>query len=120
MTSCEMPQIRISNPGELIETVPYLLGFHPSQSLVLIGFVYAHYGEIDALRRFLAGISAAAAGLVIATTAKMAKPLIQRWSFAPLIALTAFATVGVLRWSLPLTLLVLAPLSVGLAWWTRR
>jgi hypothetical protein len=38
MTSCEMPQIRISDPGELIETIPYLLGFHPSESLVLIGF----------------------------------------------------------------------------------
>ncbi|MEO6500762.1 MAG: DUF4192 domain-containing protein [Jatrophihabitantaceae bacterium] len=38
MTSCELPRIRISDPSELIETVPYLLGFHPRQSLVLIGF----------------------------------------------------------------------------------
>ncbi|MDQ1720531.1 MAG: hypothetical protein QOI26_265, partial [Pseudonocardiales bacterium] len=38
MTSCELPGIRISDPGELIETVPYLLGFHPRESLVLIGF----------------------------------------------------------------------------------
>ncbi|HEX8080660.1 MAG TPA: DUF4192 domain-containing protein [Jatrophihabitans sp.] len=38
MTSCELPRIRISDPGELIETVPYLLGFHPRESLVLIGF----------------------------------------------------------------------------------
>ncbi|HEV2885968.1 MAG TPA: DUF4192 domain-containing protein [Jatrophihabitans sp.] len=38
MTSCELPRIQISDPGELIETVPYLLGFHPRQSLVLIGF----------------------------------------------------------------------------------
>jgi chromate transporter len=92
----------------------------PVVLVTLIGFIYAHYGEIDALRRFLTGISAAAAGLVIATTAKMAKPLIRRWSFAPLIAVTAFLAVGVLQWSLPLTLLALAPLSVGLAWWTRR
>lgn len=38
MTSCELPQIRISSPGDLIETVPYLIGFHPSESLVLVGF----------------------------------------------------------------------------------
>jgi hypothetical protein len=38
MTSRELPRIRISDPGELIETVPYLLGFHPRESLVLIGF----------------------------------------------------------------------------------
>jgi hypothetical protein len=38
MTSCDLPRIQISDPGELIETVPYLLGFHPRESLVLIGF----------------------------------------------------------------------------------
>ena len=37
MTSRELPRIRISDPGELIDTVPYLLGFHPRQSLVLVG-----------------------------------------------------------------------------------
>jgi hypothetical protein len=37
MTSCDLPRIQISDPGELIETVPYLLGFHPRESLVLIG-----------------------------------------------------------------------------------
>lgn len=38
MTSCEVPRIQISDPGELIDTIPYLLGFHPRESLVLIGF----------------------------------------------------------------------------------
>jgi hypothetical protein len=38
MSSCELPQIRVSNPGELIETVPYLMGFHPIESLALVGF----------------------------------------------------------------------------------
>jgi hypothetical protein len=41
MTSCEVPRIQISDPGELIETVPYLLGFHPRESLVLVGFAGA-------------------------------------------------------------------------------
>jgi len=38
MSSCELPQIRVGNPGELIETVPYLMGFHPIESLTLVGF----------------------------------------------------------------------------------
>jgi hypothetical protein len=28
----------VTSPGDLIEAVPYLLGFHPSESLVVIGF----------------------------------------------------------------------------------
>lgn len=38
MTSCELPQIKVATPGELIETVPYLMGFHPVESLTLVGF----------------------------------------------------------------------------------
>ncbi len=38
MTPCEPPLIRVSNPGDLIDTVPYLIGFHPAESLVLVGF----------------------------------------------------------------------------------
>jgi hypothetical protein len=37
-TSC-----RISGPGELLQAVPYLLGFHPAESLVLIGL---HSGRL--------------------------------------------------------------------------
>jgi hypothetical protein len=32
---------------------------------------------------------------------------------------TAFA-IGLMRWPLVAVLLVMAPLSIGLAWWTRR
>jgi hypothetical protein len=31
------PTIRISNPADLLDAVPYLLGFHPQQSVVLLG-----------------------------------------------------------------------------------
>jgi hypothetical protein len=37
MAPTETPRIHVSDPGELIETIPYLLGFHPRQSLVLVG-----------------------------------------------------------------------------------
>ena len=37
MAPTETPRIHVSEPAELIETIPYLLGFHPQQSLVLVG-----------------------------------------------------------------------------------
>lgn len=40
MTDNESVQtLRISGPADLLQAVPYLLGFHPSESLVLIGLV---------------------------------------------------------------------------------
>ncbi|MCW2491339.1 MAG: hypothetical protein JWN47_703 [Frankiales bacterium] len=38
MTFTDARRISISDPGELIEAIPYLLGFHPRESLVLLGF----------------------------------------------------------------------------------
>lgn len=35
--SDEIPRIRLSNPGDLLSLVPYLLGFHPTDSLVTVG-----------------------------------------------------------------------------------
>jgi Domain of unknown function (DUF4192) len=32
----QMPTLRASGPGEVLQVVPYLLGFHPEQSVVLI------------------------------------------------------------------------------------
>src|SRR5262245_890936 len=87
----------------------------------VIGFVYGRFGEIAALQRMLIGVAAAAAGLVLGTCAKMARPLLRdRFAIAPLIALATFASVGVLRWPLPWALAVLVPLSIAIAWVRRR
>jgi hypothetical protein len=40
MTATHADRIKISTPAELIEAIPYLLGFHPSDSLVLVGFAH--------------------------------------------------------------------------------
>ncbi len=88
----------------------------PVVLVTIIAILYARLGETDVLRHFLGGVSAAAAGLLVATTAKMVRPLFRdRALIAPLVALTGFAAIGVLHWPLPLVLLVLAPASVALA-----
>jgi hypothetical protein len=38
MTATDLDRIRISSPDDLIEAIPYLLGFHPCNSVVLVGF----------------------------------------------------------------------------------
>jgi chromate transporter len=93
----------------------------PVAVVIVFGMLYARYGEIETLRRVLAGFAAAAAGLMIATGIKMAQPLFNKgFGLAPVIAVATFIAVGPLRLSLPLVLLVMAPTSVALAWWLRR
>lgn len=93
----------------------------PFLVVLVLAVLYVQYGEIAALQRMLAAISAAAAGLLIATAVKMAEPLFDRRLAAGIvIALAAFIGVGVMRWPMPLVLLTLVPISVALAWWMRR
>jgi chromate transporter len=82
--------------------------------------VYERYSDVDVVRRVLSGIAPAAAGLMIATVAKMAVPLFRAFGPAPFVfAATAFA-IGYMRWPLLWVMLVMAPASIGLAWWSRR
>ena len=93
----------------------------PFLMMVTIGALYAQYGDVDALRRVLTGVAAAAAGLLIATVAKMAVPLFRGPGVrAPLVLLVTAVAVGAMRWPLLPVLLILAPLSVALVWWGRR
>jgi hypothetical protein len=53
--------------------------------------------------------------------AKMAMPLVREGKLGPLLfAAAGFVAVGVLRLPLYWVVLVLAPLSVGWAFWSRR
>src|SRR6267378_227355 len=61
-----------------------------------------------------------AAGLLLATFAKMATPLFRSFGPAPFVVLVTAGAIGVMRWPLPWVMVVLVPLSVALAWWGRR
>src|SRR6478672_3614098 len=63
-------------PGAAVALVG-LIG--PGMAIVTVfAILYSVYGEIDALQRMFAGIAAAAAGLVISMTARMAEPLFKK------------------------------------------
>jgi chromate transporter len=93
----------------------------PFLVVLVLAILYAQYGEIAMLQRMLSAVSAAAAGLLIATAVKMAQPLFdRRLATAIGVAIAAFVAVGVMRWPMPLVLAVLVPVSVALAWWGAR
>lgn len=89
----------------------------PLVIITALAALYARYGDLEVLGRVLAGVTAAAAGLLIATVAKMAAPLFtKRWDWAPLVAILAFAGVAIMRWPLPYVFAGLAPISIAFAW----
>lgn len=82
-----------------------------------LAWAYAHYGDAAAIGRMLAGILAAAIGLMAATIVKMTRPLFRRsLHHAPLVALLTFAAIGLAQWPLPWVLIIVAPVSIALAW----
>ncbi len=89
----------------------------PLVIITVLAALYAYFGDIAVLGRILSGIAAAAAGLLMAIVAKMAAPLFRkRWDFGPPVAILAFIGVALMQWPLPLVFLVLAPISIALAW----
>jgi chromate transporter len=89
----------------------------PIVLVIVLGAIYARYGQMEALRGVFAALGAAAAGLVISTAVKMAAPIVRQRPVTGLpIIVGGFVMAGLLRWPLPLVLAVLAPISIGLAW----
>jgi chromate transporter len=89
----------------------------PMILILIIGAIYAHYGDLPELRRALTGVASAAAGLMMATVAKMLQPLFRnRGVVGPLIAVATFVAIAVMHWPLPLVLLVIVPVSIAYAW----
>ena len=93
----------------------------PMVIATILAALYARYGEIDALRRVLAGVSSAAVGLLIAVVLKMMTPLLEKRDRVGLVILTAvLVAIGVLRLPLQLLLLVAIPLSLAISIFMHR
>jgi chromate transporter len=93
----------------------------PVVIVTILAALYARYGEIDALRRILAGVSCAAVGLLISVLFRMMMPLVRKRDLVGLVALAAvFIAVGLLRLPLAAVLLVAVPLSIAITFVMRR
>ena len=108
--------LRIRGAAGSAVAVAGLMG-PPVLLVMFVGAIYAHYGDLPALRRMLTGVAAAAVGLLMATVAKMALPLFRSSNVAaPLISLATFIAIGIVHWPLPLVLIVIVPVSIAVAW----
>ena len=93
----------------------------PTAIITILAALYARYGEIDALRRILAGVSCAAVGLLMATVLRMMTPLLKRRDVIGLVLLVAvLVAIGVARLPLQAVLLVAIPISLAVTVYMRR
>jgi chromate transporter len=88
---------------------------------MVLAALYARFGEVEALRRILSGVSCAAVGLLISVVFRMMMPLVRKRDLVGLVLLAAvFIAIGVLRLPLPAVLLAAIPLSIAITLAMRR
>ena len=93
----------------------------PALIMVVMGMLYHRYGEIDALRRILAGVACAAIGLMLAVVFRMMTPLIKRRDVIGLsVMAVVFVAIGILRLPLAAVLLVAIPISILITYAMRK
>ncbi len=105
-------------PGALAAIGGMLAG--PFFIVIALGIGYQHYGEMPLLRHAISGMSAVAAGLILATALKMGKALFakggwrnRRGMLKLALLVLAFTGLGLLKWRLVLVFLLLAPLGAA-------
>ena len=93
----------------------------PVVIVTALGALYGRFGGLAEVRDALTGLGACACGLICATAARMAEPLLKsRLRLAAPFMLAGFCAVAILRWPLPYVLSGLAPISIAAAWSSRR
>jgi chromate transporter len=97
-------------------TVLGLLGA-PVGIVLVLGVLYARYGGLPVAHHALAGLAAAAAGLVLGTALKISTPVFARQSNTAL-AVCVCALVLLGHFSLPVTMALALPVSLFFAWRT--
>jgi chromate transporter len=87
----------------------------PFLLMIAVGLLYQNYGALPLVQQALSGMSAVAAGLVLATGLKMTTSLKRHWR-PFLFAALALAGVGALRWPLLAVVGGLAPFAIAAVW----
>lgn len=100
--------------GAVAGALGLMLG--PFLVALLLGLLYNHYGELQAVQSMLHGITLVGAGLIIATGIRMGMNVKNRVLYLPFAA-AAFVAIAILHWSLPGVMLGGAALTIALSWW---
>jgi chromate transporter len=100
-------------PGALAALAGLLLV--PLAILLTLGWLYFSYHQVPALRATLTGVVAAAAGMAMSMGVKLIGNYVREPA-ALVFAAAAFAGVTVLHVSLPIVVVVLAPIGMAYYW----
>jgi chromate transporter len=93
----------------------------PTLIMTVLATLYARFGDVDALRRILAGVSCVAVGLLLSVVFRMMMPLVRKRDAVGLVFLLAvFLAIGVARLPLAAVLLVAVPISLAVTIVMRR
>jgi chromate transporter len=87
----------------------------PVAIVIVLSSFYARWGGLPVARHGLTGLAAAAAGLVLGTALKISQPIVTNLNNI-VVAAGVFALVMLLHLNLPLTMLIILPISLFLAW----
>jgi chromate transporter len=90
----------------------------PLVIVLALATIYAQFAQVDAVRNALNGMSASASGLILATALKLARP-IRSFAWQIGVCAVVFAAIALARVPLLWVLVVICPVSFGLAWRTR-
>jgi chromate transporter len=100
-------------PGALAALIGLIAA--PTAVVIALGVIYARFQDDPHVRALLAGLAAAAAGLLVSTALKMLAPLRVKPASLAVVVL-CLAAIAWLRLPLLPAMLVLAPLSILLTW----
>ena len=100
--------------GAMVATVGLLL--LPLVIVLVLATLFAQFAHIEAVRGACSGVSAAASGLILSVAIKMARPIRNAPPQIAIAALT-FAAIALARLPLLWVVAIMAPLSIGFAWW---
>ena len=93
----------------------------PTVIMTVLATLYARFGDVDALRRILSGVSCVAVGLLLSVVFRMMMPLFRKRDGVGLVFLLAvFLAIGVARLPLAAVLLVAVPISLAVTIMMRR
>ena len=93
----------------------------PTIIMTVLATLYARFGDVDALRRILSGVSCVAVGLLLSVVFRMMMPLFRKRDAVGLVFLLAvFLAIGVARLPLAAVLLVAVPISLAVTIMMRR
>lgn len=85
--------------------------------MIILGALYARYGDLPELQRFLGGVVTAAAGLTLGTMGRMATPLFQNRQWVSIALMVGvMLSVGILKLPLWWAIAIFIPIGIFIGW----